>query len=131
MVREVNEQHVFLSAEDQEAGDLVRELVPVDAVVLTSHRHNHPVTMVAGRDLLVGYPGWLWSYGIEAGPRLAAASATWMGGKAAPQYIERYGITHAVLGPNEDTDVGYTEGAFENYFELIGEVNGWRVFKVK
>lgn len=131
LVREVNEQHVFLSAEDQEAGDLVRELVPVDAVVLTSHRHNHPVTMVAGRDLLVGYPGWLWSYGIEAGPRLAAASATWMGGKAAPQYIERYGITHAVLGPNEDTDVGYTEGAFENYFELIGEVNGWRVFKVK
>ncbi len=131
LVREVNEQNMFLSATDQEAGNLVRELVPPDAVVLTSDRHNHPVTMVAGRDLLVGYPGWLWSYGIEAGPRLAAASATWSGSKATPQYISRYGITHAVLGPNEDTDVGYVEGAFEKYFELIGETRGWRIFKVK
>jgi hypothetical protein len=130
IVREFGERYTFLSKSDQKAGELVLSLVPPDAVVLSSERHNHPVTMVAGRNLLVGYPGWLWSYGIDATPRIQAAKQLWAGGELSKGYIKEFGVTHAVLGPYEVGETGYDELAFGKYFEQIGEESGWKIFKV-
>ncbi|CAN5125006.1 hypothetical protein BH11PAT4_BH11PAT4_0740 [soil metagenome] len=131
VTREFGEQYTFLSKSEQDAGQLMLALLPADAVVLTSERHNHPVTMVAGRNLLVGYPGWLWSYGIEATPRLKAVKELWAGRSLSSGYVAEFGVTHAVLGPGESFETGYNEVAFAQYFDLIGEKNGWKIFAVK
>jgi hypothetical protein len=42
---------------------------PAGAVFLTEGRPNDPVLMVAGRTSVLGYYGWLWSYGTDFGTR--------------------------------------------------------------
>jgi hypothetical protein len=129
--RELNENYTFLSASEVKAGESMLETIPYDAIVLSSERHNHPVTMVAGRKLFSGYPGWLWSYGVELAPRSSAAREIWRGGDMTKDYLEEFGITHAVLGPDESREVGFSELGFTTYFEEVSQVEGWRVFKVR
>lgn len=131
LVRETREQYVFLSADERAAGGVMLATIPDGAVVLASDRHNHPVTLVAGRQLLSGYPGWLWSYGIDNAPHAAAARELWRGGGLSSGYIQEFGITHAVLGPGEEREVGFQEISFEKYFEEVSETNGWRVYRVR
>jgi hypothetical protein len=43
---------------------------PAHAVFLTEGRPNDPVLLVAGRTAVLGYYGWLWSYGTDFGTRV-------------------------------------------------------------
>lgn len=55
----------FLSERQITAAEWVRENTPPEAVFLTADNHNHPVTMLTGRKILLGYKGWIWTYGID------------------------------------------------------------------
>ena len=53
---------------------LAREVAastPATAVFLTEGRPNDPLLMFGGRTALMGYYGWLWSYGTDFGTRYA------------------------------------------------------------
>lgn len=71
----------YTSASAEEI-DLARQVVahtPANAVVMIPGRHNDPVTMLAGRTVVVGYWGWLWSYGTIFGSRLDDAKTLYAG----------------------------------------------------
>ncbi|MEM2276813.1 MAG: hypothetical protein QXU43_07030, partial [Thermoproteota archaeon] len=36
-----------------------------ESIFLTSTEFNHPVVTLAGRQIVLGYEGWLWSHGID------------------------------------------------------------------
>jgi hypothetical protein len=52
---------------------------PKGAVFLTFGRPNDPVLAVAGRIGVMGYGGWLWSYGIDIGNRYADVQTMYAG----------------------------------------------------
>lgn len=47
----------------------IRQNVEEDSLIMTSSTHLNPVSSLAGRPVLVGYPGWLWTKGIDYSPR--------------------------------------------------------------
>ncbi len=48
-----------------EFAEAVAAATPADAIILTAPTHDHPVSVLSGRPLYMGYPGWLWAYGID------------------------------------------------------------------
>jgi len=70
---------VWESADDRSLAAQVIARTEPDAVIATDGRHNDPLMTLAGRRALVGYTGWLWSYGIDYRQRQDQAQAILQG----------------------------------------------------
>lgn len=81
--------------------DEVREKTPRDAVILTASNHNHPVPMLAGRTVALGYKGWLWPHGVDYARREGEVARIYSGKPDARALLERIGVGWIVVGPDE------------------------------
>ncbi len=61
--------YTSVPADDARMATTVASSTPADAVFLTEGRPNDPLLVVAGRTTVMGYYGWLWSYGTDFGTR--------------------------------------------------------------
>jgi hypothetical protein len=92
--------YVVASAAERSMAATVAATTDRRAVFLTSGRPNDPLLAVAGRTALMGYYGWLWSYGTDFGSRYAdevtmyAGCATTPRSCAVPTLLRRYGISY-------------------------------------
>ena len=57
------------TAADVRVAAQVAASTPSNAVFLTEGKPNDPVLTLAGRTAVMGYYGWLWSYGTDFGSR--------------------------------------------------------------
>jgi hypothetical protein len=106
----------------------LRRVSPPDALVLASDHHHHWIH-VAGRRVLLGYRGWLASYGIDYGAVLHDVEAMLRSGD--PALLARYGVDFVVIGPSEREIFGAREESFAGRYAVAAEGPGTRVFDVR
>jgi uncharacterized membrane protein len=98
------------------------QTTPRDAVFLTGWQHNHPILTMSRHVEVMGYPGWLWSWGINYCQRQLDVVTMYHGGSATRGLLRQYGVSYVVIGPEErgqdDTCYGGLKGpaANEQYF---------------
>ena len=61
--------YAIADAQEVQLAATVERATPKGSVFLTFGRPNDPVLAIAGRIGVMGYGGWLWSYGIDLGAR--------------------------------------------------------------
>ncbi|MGH7705386.1 MAG: hypothetical protein ACRENY_05915 [Candidatus Dormibacteria bacterium] len=92
------------------AEQLVAERVLRDtgprAVFLTEGQPNEPVSILAGRTLVLGYDGWLWSYGQPLRARIRAVEAMYAGcpargGCAVGHLLRAYHVSYVEFEPGD------------------------------
>ncbi len=101
-----------------------------EAIVLCSDDHHQWVASLSGRRVLLGYRGWLASYGIDYAQVLTDVRTMLAGGSRAEALMSRYGVDYVVIGPIERRDFGAVEGYFERNHELVLQGAGHKVFRV-
>ncbi len=84
----------------------VREIIPADEVVLTADQHNHPVPMLAGRPVLLGYIGWVWSYGFDYNQLERDVQIMYTDPQQSASLRQKYGVRWVVIGPAERRKFG-------------------------
>jgi hypothetical protein len=117
------------SREELELADAFRRLSPPDALVLTSDDHHHWVHALSGRRVLLGYRGWLASYGIDYAAVERDVQTMLQSGD--PALLERYGVEFVVIGRSERKDFGARASAFEEHHTLVLEEADTKVFEVR
>ena len=93
-------QHLLF---DREAVAFVEELVaatPPRALVLHHPTYNSPV-LLSGRRSLLGYPGHIWSQGLDAAGRAEEIRAVYEEPARAADLLERRGVDYVLVGPQE------------------------------
>ncbi|MCM8766351.1 MAG: hypothetical protein NC920_05910 [Candidatus Omnitrophica bacterium] len=90
---------VMANRDEQKVAQWIRRNVPPSALILTSDTHNHPVSMLAGRNIVLGYRGWLWSHGYKYGEIEQDVERIYQTGDL--ELIKKYKITHIVISPYE------------------------------
>jgi hypothetical protein len=101
IAREADLHDQLASTADLALAAELRRVVPGDARVLTSDAHNHVVPMLAGRAVVMGYRGWLWTHGIDYRGLERDVARMFVLDAASPQLFARYGVTHVYIGPGE------------------------------
>jgi hypothetical protein len=109
--------------------DLVKHKTEPQAVIVHAPVHNHPV-FLTGRRSLMGYPGHIWTHGLEFTERQSEIRRIYSGASDAAALIDKYNIQFAVIGPHENNVLSVNEQFFAR-FTIIGEVGEYRLFKIR
>jgi hypothetical protein len=123
-----NEYGIFTAPGIQFA-ELIKREAPPQAVVIHAPVHNHPV-FLTGRRSLMGYPGHVWTHGLEFGPRESEIRRVYAGAPDAAAILRKYGVDYAVVSPLEENLMNVNDQFFSS-FQLVGEVGEYRLYKIK
>lgn len=117
--------------EETELAQKVRENTPRDAVFLTSDQPNHWVPTLTGRQIVMGYRGWMWTYGFDYAGRLEDIKDIYRGTERASDLLRRYGIDYVVIGRYElGGDYRANEPYFRSRFDVAFESKNCRVYRI-
>jgi hypothetical protein len=118
------------STEEIALANAFRSVTEPDSLVLCSDHHHHWVPSLSGRPILLGYRGWLASYGIDYSTAERDVRTMLQGGAAAEDLMESYGVSFVAIGRSELQDYGAAEDYFRQRHELILEEAGYAVFAI-
>lgn len=87
---------------DQELALQIRQKTDPNAVFLTAPVHDHPVSALAGRKIVLGFPGNSWSWGIKGwDTRERDVHRMYTGGAESLLFLKQYKVTHIAIGDRE------------------------------
>ncbi|HEX2282272.1 MAG TPA: hypothetical protein VHG52_10990 [Thermomicrobiales bacterium] len=124
------DRYQLLSHEELAFAEQVRDATGPHQLFAVGLQNNHPIPMMAGRTVLMGYPGWLWTEGLPYMPREADLRAIYSLDPEADALLERYGIDHVVVGPNERDALGADLGAFADRYPTLVSTDSYALFAV-
>jgi uncharacterized membrane protein len=77
----------------------------------------------------MGYPGHIWTHGLEYAPREAEIKRIYAGAPDAEALLRRYGVSYVVVGPLERNTANVNDQFFSR-FTKVGEVGEYRLYKI-
>ena len=123
---------LFTGADGLQVAAWVRKHTDPMALFLTAPAHNDPVPTLGGRRVMVGYGGWLWTYGLaDWEVRTRDATTILHGGPEAAQLLRRYGVDYVVLGPEDATIQGSNTAYFDRVATRVYTNGRYTVYRVR
>jgi len=107
--------------------ELVKAQTAPRSLIVHAPVHNTPV-FLTGRRSLMGYPGHIWTHGLQFVQREGEIKRIYLGAPDAEQLITKYGIEYLVVGPQERI-VTPVNDQFINRFQKVGEVGEYKLYK--
>lgn len=100
-------------------------------LILTNTSHRNWVSCLAGNPVFMGYPGWLWSWGIAYSYREKEVFEIWTGRPMALDLIARHRIRYIIF-ERGDTVLSHppNEAFFRQHFQKVLEKDGWTIYSV-
>jgi hypothetical protein len=118
------------SQADLSAAEAIRQITPPRARILHAPIHNNVVTLT-GRQSLMGYPGHLWTHGIDYGTRETEVQTIYKGGAIAMELMSKHALDYVVIGPVERAQLQANEEFFAGNYEKVVNQPEYRVYQVK
>jgi len=122
----------FVDTRGVELAAWVRAHTPADAVIAVADDHNSPIPTLSGRRILVGYPGWLFTYGlsdyVQKGDDLRLIM---QGDPTTPELLRKYHITYVLVGPQEESaSINANLAYWAQHGTLVYNDGEYRLFRV-
>ena len=115
-----------------EIAEWIKTYTPDNAIFLTSDAHNNIVYSIAGRQIVMGYTGWLWGHGLNYQETEHDVKVIFATGDC--NLIKKYGINYIFVGPHEsklNPNKALFESSFEKVFSKSDATNTYNIFKIK
>ncbi|HEV8427734.1 MAG TPA: hypothetical protein VGQ41_07465 [Pyrinomonadaceae bacterium] len=109
--------------------ELVKAQTEPRSLIVHAPVHNTPV-FLTGRRSLMGYPGHIWTHGLQFVQRESEIKRIYLGTPDAEQLIRNYGVQYLVVGPQERVVTPVNE-LFFTRFQKVGEVGEYTLYKVR
>ena len=108
--------------------ELIKRQTDPRSLIVHAPVHNHP-SFLTGRRSLMGYPGHIWTHGLEFAPREGEIRRIYAGAPDAEELLRKYGASYIVVGPQE-RNVTNVNDQFFSRFTKVGEVGDYRLYKI-
>ncbi len=121
-------QQLF-TPEAQSFARVIESQTAPQSLILHAPTYNHP-TYLTGRRTLVGYPGHLWTHGLDYIGREKEIERIYANAPDRRALIAKYDVNYIAVGVDERAAMKIDEALFNDY-KLVGEVSGYRLYEVK
>ena len=124
--------YLFVDARGLQLADWVRANTPTNAIFLVADEHNSPIPTLTGRRIVIGYPGWLFTYGLaDYAQKTNDAQLMLQGDHTTPELLQEYHVDYVLIGPQE---LSAQHDAAATYWAQVGKLvydNGeYRLYRV-
>jgi hypothetical protein len=119
--------YTHFTAEELSLADWVKMNTPADGVWLTGDKHNHWLFNLTGRQPVMAYRGWLWTYGYDYKQREKDVERMFLDPSRTDIY-DQYQIQFVVVGPDEVNRWQADHKAFETTMTLIKKTDNYYLF---
>jgi len=109
--------------------EMIKQQTPPRATILHAPVHNTPV-FLTGRRSLMGYPGHIWTHGLDYGPRERDIEKIYAGEPDAAYLLEKYGVDYVVVDPQELSEMKVNAAFFSRYREVVN-IGEYHLYKIK
>jgi hypothetical protein len=99
------------------------------ALVLHAPTYNSPV-FLTGRRSLLGYPGWMWSRGLDYSERSADIARIYLGAPEAESLLRKYNVDYVLVGPMELASFKVNEQFWSKY-KTLSQAGAYRVYQIR
>jgi uncharacterized membrane protein YjjB (DUF3815 family) len=128
IAREFELHDQFASPADIALADWANTTTPTDAVFVATDRPNNPVATLAGRKVVLGFRGWLYSYNVPYTQREEAVKAG-LAGRFDDPALRHFGADYLLVAASEDPSWTIDEAALSQK-PLVWSNDFWRVYKI-
>jgi hypothetical protein len=109
--------------------EMIKRQTPARATILHAPIHNTSV-FLTGRRSLMGYPGHIWTHGIDFGPRETDIKKIYSGSPDAISLLSKYGVDYVVIDPQEHSVMPVNTAFFSRYQEVVN-IGEYHLYKIK
>jgi hypothetical protein len=121
-------KHQIFDASGIQFSEFIKQTIAPRSLIIHAPVHNHPV-FLTGRRSLMGYPGHIWTHGLDYVQREAEIKRVYAGAPDATAILHKYSVRYAVVGPLERNLMSVNDQFFSR-FQLVGEVDGYRLYAI-
>jgi hypothetical protein len=108
--------------------EMIKQQTPPRATILHAPIHNTPV-FLTGRRSLMGYPGHIWTHGLDFGPRETDIKKIYSGSPDAVGLLAKYGVDYVVIDPQENSVMTVNTAFFSRYRE-VAKIGEYHLYKI-
>ena len=108
--------------------EIIKQRTDPRSLIVHAPVHNHPA-FLAGRRSLLGYPGHIWTHGLEYAPRESEIKRIYAGGPDAEALLKKYRASYVVVGPLERNG-SFVNDQFFTRFTRVGEAGDYRLYEI-
>lgn len=120
---------IWSTSEINLAKEFIKISRPSDRV-LTAPTHNHWVMTLTGRQIILGYTGKLWSWGINTKNTLSDVNNIYSGTEHTDKLLKQYDLKYVVFCPVALSRFHANENYFIDRYPVVLQNNEYRVYKI-
>lgn len=109
--------------------EMIKERTAPNSTILHASIHNTPI-FLTGRRSLMGYPGHIWTHGLEFGPREAEIKRIYSGAPDAGNLLAKYQVDYVVIDPQEHSVMPVNDAFFSRYPE-VANIGEYHLYKIR
>jgi hypothetical protein len=128
--RELHVSWLMFSSEDVALAEFVKNHTSKDAIFLTSDKHNQPIACLAGRRIIMGYRGWLWTHGIDYEARQRDVFDIYRGAKNALELMRQHRVQYVLIEQDKIRDFHENSQFFAARFPALYQSQNYTIFKI-
>jgi hypothetical protein len=128
VVSEASEYQEF-DAQGIAVASLISAQTSPRSLVLHTPTYNSPV-FLTGRRSLLGYPGWMWSRGLDYSERSADIQRIYLGVPEADTLLQKYHVDYVLVGPMELASFKVNEQFWSKY-KPLSQAGAYRIYKIR
>jgi hypothetical protein len=128
--REVHLSWRMFSSEDIALAQFVKDHTGADAIFLTSDRHNGPVSCLAGRRIVMGYRGWLWTHGLDYRVRERDVTDMFRGSEQAVDLLGQYRVDYVLIEQDKIKEFREDPEFFKRHFPVVYRSPNFTVLRI-
>ncbi|KJR42380.1 hypothetical protein MCHI_001735 [Candidatus Magnetoovum chiemensis] len=122
------EDHLIFSADDIEIALWIKENTPKEALFLSAPTYNQPIALT-GRKLFLGYPGHIFSHGINGSVKSEQVKIMSKGIDNWLYLLRRFNINYVIYGHREE-QYGFNKERLDTSLASIAETDTFEIYSV-
>jgi len=122
---------VIFGSDSIAMAEFIKKNVSQNEKIITTSTHLNPVSSLAGRPVMVGYPGWLWTRGINYSVREGNLKSYYSNPLTNTNIPILYGANFVLVDPTAIYDWKADTTAFDSRFKLLFRSGQYSLYAIK
>jgi hypothetical protein len=128
--REAHLSARMFSPEDIALAQFVKDHTAPEAIFLTSDRHTDPIACLAGRRIVMGFRGWLWTHGLNYRTRERDVIEMFSGSAESAALLRQYKVDYVLIERDKINDFHEKPEYFTTQFPVAYRSTNFTLVKV-